>query len=412
MAFLVAHAEKYSIGACAGLGIHVDRKSEEHSNKNINNTLSSENVELVENYNNNLYGAVKDRIKEGYTGKKAIRKDAVATIGIVCSASSDFFENKSKSETVQYFKDCKEYFENKVGKENIVCSKIHFDEKTPHMHLYFVPLTEDGRLSAKEICNRQFLRDMQKELPIFLQEKKHKIERGLEDSTNEHISKKEYELNLKKEEIEKVNRELLERKQKLSDEEKKIEEKKKSLTSENEKLYNLNNVLNHVEEKKKFFKDEVIVSMDKEIYKSLVKYAREGEKYLRKTIELQEKIEKLEQENSNYFLRNKNLSDRNMLLETKKIDLQLELQKYKAIGNVLQELGYEKALEECLLYSAWKSGNWKEKDEIKKNLLGKDEEKLNRAERKILKTLENNISWEKKVVKGWKNKEKDMELER
>ena len=61
MAFLVAHAEKFSIGACAGLGIHVDRKSEEHSNKNIDNTLSSENVQLVENYNNNLYGAVKDQ---------------------------------------------------------------------------------------------------------------------------------------------------------------------------------------------------------------------------------------------------------------------------------------------------------------------------------------------------------------
>lgn len=93
MAFLVAHAEKFSIGACAGLGIHVDRKSEEHSNKNIDNTLSSENVQLVENYNNNLYGAVKDRIREVYTGKKAIRKDAVATVGVVCSASSEFFEN-------------------------------------------------------------------------------------------------------------------------------------------------------------------------------------------------------------------------------------------------------------------------------------------------------------------------------
>lgn len=96
MAFLVAHAEKYSIGACAGLGIHVDRKSEEHSNKNIDNTLSSENVELVENYNNNLYGAVKDRIREGYTGEKAVRKDAVATVGVVCSASYDFLKISQK----------------------------------------------------------------------------------------------------------------------------------------------------------------------------------------------------------------------------------------------------------------------------------------------------------------------------
>ena len=405
MAFVVAHVEKYSSGACAGLGIHVDRKSEEHSNKNIDNTLSSENVELVEKYNNNLYGAVKDRIREGYTGKKAIRKDAVATVGIVCSASSDFFENKSKAENVQYFKDCKEFFENKVGKENIVCAKIHFDETTPHMHLYFVPLTEDGRLSAKEICNREFLKNLQKELPVYLQEKGHKVERGLEDSVNEHISKKEYEINLRKEE-------LLEQKQRLSDEEKKIEEKKKSLTLENEKLYNLDNVLKHVGEKKKLFKKEITVSMDREIYKSLVKYAREGERYFKELIALEEKAEKLEKEKDDYFLRNKSLSDRNMLLETKKIDLQLELQKYKTIGSVLQELGYEKALEECLTYSTWKNGNWKEKEKIKKNILGKDEKELNRAEKKILKSFEKNVSWEKKVNRSLKNRERDTGLER
>ena len=273
MAFLVAHAEKFSIGACAGLGIHVDRKSEEHSNKNIDNTLSSENVQLVENYNNNLYGAVKDRIREVYTGKKAIRKDAVATVGVVCSASSEFFENKSKAESVQYFKDCKEFFENKVGKENIVCAKIHFDEKTPHMHLYFVPLTSDGRLSAKEVCNREFLRDMQRELPLYLQEKGHDVERGLEDSTNEHISKKKYEINLQRAEIDKQI-------QKILDEEKKLKEKKEKLTLEEEKLYNLEQLMENVQERKSLlYKDKITVSMDKEIYKSFLNYAREGYQY-------------------------------------------------------------------------------------------------------------------------------------
>ena len=32
---------------------------------------------------------------------------------------------------------------------------VHMDEKTPHMHLCFVPLTEDGRLSAKEIVGNK-----------------------------------------------------------------------------------------------------------------------------------------------------------------------------------------------------------------------------------------------------------------
>ena len=370
MAFLVAHAEKYSIGACAGLGIHVDRKSEEHSNKNIDNTLSSENVELVENYNNNLYGAVKDRIREGYTGEKAVRKDAVATVGVVCSASYDFFENKSKAETVQYFKDCKEYFENKVGKENIVCAKIHFDEKTPHMHLYFVPLTSDGRLSAKEVCNREFLRDMQRELPLFLQEKGHNVERGLEDSTNEHISKKEYEINLQRAEIDKQIQKILE-------EEKKLKEKKEKLTLEEEKLYNLEQLMENVKESKSFlYKDKITVSMDKEIYKSFLKYAREGYEYLKHAINTDRKFEdykkimverKNELEKKCVFLEkeNKKLKDKKSELE-KKVEKFDELEKLeKWIPEELKEKFKQEQEEEKA--KKFNKGRiiktWKEKEE-------------------------------------------------
>ena len=32
---------------------------------------------------------------------------------------------------------------------------VHLDEKTPHMHLSFVPLTKDGRLSAKDIVGNR-----------------------------------------------------------------------------------------------------------------------------------------------------------------------------------------------------------------------------------------------------------------
>lgn len=378
MAFLVAHAEKFSIGACAGLGIHVDRKSEEHSNKNIDNTLSSENVELVENYNNNLYGAVKDRIREGYTGKKAIRKDAVASVGVVCSASSEFFENKSKAESVQYFKDCKEYFENKIGKENIVCAKIHFDEKTPHMHLYFVPLTSDGRLSAKEVCNREFLRDMQRELPLYLQEKGHDVERGLEDSTNEHISKKEYEINLQRAEIDKQIQKILE-------EEKKLKEKKKKLTLEEEKLYNLEQLMENVQERKSLlYKDKITVSMDKEIYKSFLNYAREGYEYLKHAVNTEKKFESYE----------KVMIERKNELEKKCVFLEKENEKLK---NKKSEL--EKKLEkfdELEKLEKWIPGELKEK--FKQVQEEEKAKKLNKG--RIIKT------WKEKEeeIKGWKTR--------
>lgn len=378
MAFLVAHAEKFSIGACAGLGIHVDRKSEEHSNKNIDNTLSSENVQLVENYNNNLYGAVKDRIREGYTGKKAIRKDAVASVGVVCSASSEFFENKSKAESVQYFKDCKEYFENKIGKENIVCAKIHFDEKTPHMHLYFVPLTSDGRLSAKEVCNREFLRDMQRELPLYLQEKGHDVERGLEDSTNEHISKKEYEINLQRAEIDKQIQKILE-------EEKKLKEKKKKLTLEEEKLYNLEQLIENVQERKSLlYKDKITVSMDKEIYKSFLNYAREGYEYLKHAVNTEKKFESYE----------KVMIERKNELEKKCVFLEKENEKLK---NKKSEL--EKKLEkfdELEKLEKWIPGELKEK--FKQVQEEEKAKKLNKG--RIIKT------WKEKEeeIKGWKTR--------
>lgn len=378
MAFLVAHAEKFSIGACAGLGIHVDRKSEEHSNKNIDNTLSSENVQLVENYNNNLYGAVKDRIREVYTGKKAIRKDAVATVGVVCSASSEFFENKSKAESVQYFKDCKEFFENKVGKENIVCAKIHFDEKTPHMHLYFVPLTSDGRLSAKEVCNREFLRDMQRELPLYLQEKGHDVERGLEDSTNEHISKKKYEINLQRAEIDKQIQKILE-------EEKKLKEKKEKLTLEEEKLYNLEQLMENVQERKSLlYKDKITVSMDKEIYKSFLNYAREGYEYLKHAVNTEKKFESYE----------KVMIERKNELEKKCVFLEKENEKLK---NKKSEL--EKKLEkfdELEKLEKWIPGELKEK--FKQEQEEEKAKKLNKG--RIIKT------WKEKEeeIKGWKTR--------
>lgn len=408
MAFVVAHTEKYSMGACAGLGIHVDRKSNEHSNKNIDNDLSCENVELVENYKNNLYGAVKDRIKEGYKKQKAIRKDAVATVGVVCSASSDFFKDKTKDESIQYFKDCKEYFESKIGKENIVCAKIHFDEKTPHMHLYFVPLTNDGRLSAKEICNRNFLRDMQRELPSYLQDKGHNVERGLKDSTNEHISKKEYEINLQKMEIEKQIQDLIMQKNKLEEEEKEIEKKKKKFKLEEEKLYNLENINEHIKEKKKLLSNESVVSMDKNLYKSLMKYAVEGEGFARELNNLELSSKMLQESNSKYISQNRILADENNKLSVENIKLKEEISKHKqnadSLEKNLQELGYSNAFEECLLYQEYKNSKRGKQYEIGMRIKNKMPTERNKAEQKIMEKFEK--------VEKWLNVKKDFGIER
>ena len=56
---------------------------------------------------------------------------------------------------------------------------VHMDEKTPHLHLVFVPLTEDNRLCAKEIIgNRANLTKWQDDFHAYMVEKYPDLERG------------------------------------------------------------------------------------------------------------------------------------------------------------------------------------------------------------------------------------------
>ena len=56
---------------------------------------------------------------------------------------------------------------------------VHMDEKTPHLHLTFVPLTQDNRLCAKEIIgNRANLTKWQDDFHAYMVEKYPDLERG------------------------------------------------------------------------------------------------------------------------------------------------------------------------------------------------------------------------------------------
>ena len=65
------------------------------------------------------------------------------------------------------------------------------DENTPHMHLSFVPITQDGRLCAKEILgNKKKLTWWQDEFWKHMVKKFPDLERGESDSLNgrDHIT--------------------------------------------------------------------------------------------------------------------------------------------------------------------------------------------------------------------------------
>ena len=92
--------------------------------------------------------------------------------------------------------------------ETIISAVVHMDEKTPHMHLSFVPLTEDGRLSAKEIVgNKKKLTWWQDEFWKHMVKKYPDLERGesASETGRTHIPprlfKEAVHLNRRKEQI-------------------------------------------------------------------------------------------------------------------------------------------------------------------------------------------------------------------
>lgn len=47
------------------------------------------------------------------------------------------------SEVTKYFDCCMKFLEDLVGKENIVMAQVHYDEDTPHLQAYFLPIVNE-----------------------------------------------------------------------------------------------------------------------------------------------------------------------------------------------------------------------------------------------------------------------------
>ena len=69
--------------------------------------------------------------------------------------NAKFFKDKTNREIRAYFAYALKFLEGRQRPDTFLSAVVHMDEKTPHLHLCFVPLTADGRLSAKEIIGNR-----------------------------------------------------------------------------------------------------------------------------------------------------------------------------------------------------------------------------------------------------------------
>ena len=204
MSYAVIHVQKFKMNDVKGIQIHNQRESPNSKNTDIEKEKSSLNYDLRNPEPVNYNHKVKEIIKEGYTIDKAIRKDAVVMTGTLVTSDKEFFSKLDQAEQKKYFQDAYDYLKDRYGEKNIVAAVVHLDEKTPHMHVISVPITEDGRLSAKTLFDRKALRELQDQLPKVLQDKGFDVKRGELGSEKTHVSPAEF----KKQEIKDLENEI------------------------------------------------------------------------------------------------------------------------------------------------------------------------------------------------------------
>ena len=168
--------EKHKGHPAGPLEAHHERKKEQYaSNPDIDTSRSKYNFHIVKP-DGRYYHFIQSRIEQA---RCRTRKDSTRFVDTLITASPEFFKGKSPKEIAAYFQRAADFLIDRVGRENIVSAMVHMDEKTPHLHLVFVPLTKDNRLCAKEIIgNRANLTKWQDDFHACMVEQYPDLERG------------------------------------------------------------------------------------------------------------------------------------------------------------------------------------------------------------------------------------------
>lgn len=193
--FCVMNIQKRKRTDISGIQKEATRTATEYNNQ-VKPGMNIFNVNLIQS--NNWMQDIQAEIDRA--GAKT-RSNSVIALDAIYTASGEFFKGKSNEENDQFFRDCLRFHQKKFG--HVVSAVIHYDETTPHLHVLSVPLTQDGRLSAREIIgNRANLSRMQTE---FFEQvgKGYGLERGVQMDGQEkkkHITAQEWQLRQVKQE--------------------------------------------------------------------------------------------------------------------------------------------------------------------------------------------------------------------
>lgn len=183
--YAVVHMIKIKSGAVGGIQSHNNREHEPKTNPDVDMSRSEDNYDLIscDNYKR----SIKEKLSNLVESSRAVRKDAVVVCNFIVTSDNETMNALGADRQREFFQDSVKWFSDRYGADRVLNATVHMDETTPHLHIGVMPITQDGRLSAKAIFTKTEMKAIQTEFARDVGEK-YGLERGVEGSERTHLS--------------------------------------------------------------------------------------------------------------------------------------------------------------------------------------------------------------------------------
>lgn len=183
--YAVVHMMKIKSGAVGGIQSHNNREHEPKTNPDVDMSRSEDNYDLIscDNYKR----SIKEKLSNLVESSRAVRKDAVVVCNFIVTSDNETMNALGTDRQREFFQDSVKWFSDRYGADRVLNATVHMDETTPHLHIGVMPITQDGRLSAKAIFTKTEMKAIQTEFARDVGEK-YGLERGIEGSERTHLS--------------------------------------------------------------------------------------------------------------------------------------------------------------------------------------------------------------------------------
>ena len=103
--------------------------------------------------------------------RRKLKKDTVVMCATVIKPPAEMMSELSDEQQQKFLADSLEIFKNFVGSSNVKSAAFHFDERVPHLHIFWEPMADSHRICAKDKHNLRFFGLLNREMPRLLREK-------------------------------------------------------------------------------------------------------------------------------------------------------------------------------------------------------------------------------------------------